>query len=271
MLHVGCGPGEHAQLQHRLNPPQLYNAGMRYRLATAFALVICCATGCAREPMTTEQFSSPALAPLAAAVSQGDAAEIKRQVAAGTDPDAAGADGATLLVAAIGNGNIASVQALLEAGADPDQPGGGGETPVHAAAFAQDPALLQSVLKHGGTPDVRNPVTGATPLAGAILGQHPQQLQMLLDAGADPSLADHNDDAPLHVAARTNAGATILALLEAGASPTAKNSGGASFQAYYFGFPRNVLNDRALAERREVIAWLKSHQVPVEAGADGYQ
>lgn len=217
--------------------------------------------------MNNEQFSRPELAPLADAVAQGNAAEIKRQVAA-IDPDTPGADGGTLLVEAIGKQNLASVQALLEAGADPNRPGGGGETPMHAAAFVDDPAFLRTVLEHGGDSNVRNPTTGATPLVRAILGQNPEQVKLLLDNGADPNLADRNQDAPLHVAARTNAGEVILRLLDAGASPLAKNSGGASFQAYYFSFSRNVLNERALAERRKIVFWLKSHGVPLESTVD---
>ena len=63
--------------------------------------------------------------------------------------------------------------------------------------------------------------------------------------------------------------AMMTPLLEAGADPLATNSGGASFQAYYFSYPpRNALNERALAERREVVAWLKAHQVPLEANVD---
>lgn len=239
-----------------------------YRPGIALALAICAATSCAREPMSNDQVSNPTTAQLADAVARGDAREIRRQIAAGVQPDAAGADGATLLVAAIGQGKLDSVQALLDAGADPNKPGGGGETPVHAAAFADDPAFLTAVLAHGGQADVRNPVTGATPLSRAILGGHVAQIKLLLDNGADPDLADNNSDAPLHVAARTNAGATVLLLLDKGASPLAKNSGGASFQSYYFSFPRNALNDRALAERRQVVAWLKAHGVPLEAGSE---
>lgn len=237
---------------------------MRLRLAAVLIATACCAPGCARPSMSNDRFSNPDIAPLADAVVRGDAAEIRRQLA-NVDPDTPGSDGASLLVEAIGKGRLESVQALLEGGADPNRPGGGGETPMHAAAFAQDPELLGAVLKHGGDPDVRNPQTGATPLASALLGQHPQQLRMLLEAGADPNLADRNDDAPLHVAARTNAGTAILALLGKGAQPQAKNSGGATFQDYYFAFQRGVLNERALAERREVVAWLKAHNVPLGA------
>ncbi len=95
--------------------------------------------------------------------------------------------------------------------------------------------------------------------------------RVLLDAGADPNLADSNSDAPLHVAARINAGAAILALLQRGASALARNSLGATFQTYYFGYPRTALNLRALAERRDVVAWLTANSVPLEANVEsGY-
>ncbi|MCD9028001.1 ankyrin repeat domain-containing protein [Luteimonas sp. BDR2-5] len=217
--------------------------------------------------MSNDPFSNPDIAPLAGAVARDDAAEVRRLLER-IDPDTPGSDGSTLLVAAIKHGRLASAQALLDGGADPDRPDARGDTPVHAAAFADDPALLQAVLAHHGNPDVANPHTGAPPLAAALRGGNPQQLRMLLDAGADPGLADRNGDTPLHVAARTNNGAAILLLLDRGASPTATNSGGTSFQAYYFAFPRNALNARALDERRQVVAWLKAHQVPLEAAVD---
>jgi ankyrin repeat protein len=235
---------------------------MRLSVAAILIASACSAPGCARPSMSNDRFTNPDLAPLADAVARGDGAEIRRQ-AANVDPDTPGGDGATLLVEAIGQGSLESVQALLEAGADPNRPGMGGETPVHAAAFAKDPQLLRAVLAHGGDPDVRNPQTGATPLVQALLAGNPQQLRLLLDAGADPNLADRNDDAPLHVAARTNAGAAILQLLDKGALPQARNSGGATFQDYYFAFQPKVLNERALAERREIVAWLKAHNVPL--------
>lgn len=214
--------------------------------------------------MSNNQFANPQLAPLADAVARGDVAEIRRQLET-IDPDKPGADGATVLVEAIGAGRLDSVQALLEGGADPNRPGGGGQTPVHAAAFADDPALLQAVLAHGGDPNVRNPVTGAGPLTDAILAGNQAQLDMLLKAGADPGLADNNGNTPLHVAAGTNAGAIILRLLEAGAAPQARNSGGDSFQDYYFSFPHEVLNARSRAERQQIVAWLKAHDVPLAA------
>lgn len=242
-------------------------ARMRAVVAAAVVLFLCCAPGCARAPMSQDRFSNPDLAPLAAAVARQDVAEIRRQ-AERIDPDTPGADGGTLLVEAIGRGLDRSVQALLEAGADPNRPGAGGQAPVHAAAFAPDPAPLREVLSHGGDPDLRNPETGTTPLMQAILGRHAEQVALLLRAGADPNLADLKRDTPLHVAARTNDGDTILQLLRRGAQPLARNAGGASFQDYYFSFNRQVLNPESLAHRREIVAWLKAHNVPLAANVE---
>lgn len=237
---------------------------MRYR-----AVIVACGLAlglgaCEGSSMSNQPFTDPQLAPLADAVRSDDAAEIRRQLHS-VAADTPGADGATMLMTAIAQGKLDSTRALLDGGADPNRAGPDGNTPVHLAAFADHPDLLRAVLAHGGKPDARNRLTDATPLASAVLGGNPVQLQILLDAGADPDQPDRNGDTALHVAARSNAGAAVLSLLERGAQPQARNSRGASFQSYYFKFPRNALNERALAERRAIVAWLKSHQVPLEA------
>lgn len=213
---------------------------------------------------SNDAFRNPELAPLADAVRRGDAAEIRRQLER-VPVDTPGSDGETLLVEAIRSGKVTSVQALLEGGANPNRANARGDTAVHAAAFSDDPELLRAVLAGGGDRNARNPNTGETALMKALLSPNAHQYEVLLDAGADPNLADNNDDAPLHVAGRTNAGAAILRLLGKGALPLAKNSGGATFQDYYFGYRVEVLNERARAERQQVVAWLKQHGVPLSA------
>lgn len=244
--------------------PALARARRVLYVSAALAL---CTSACALPPMTDDAFASPDTAPLAAAVARGDGDEVRRLLA-GRDPDARGRDGATLLVQAIVDGQRDSALALLDAGADPDLPARGGETPVHAAAFARDPALLALVLARGGTPDVANPTTGATPLMAAILGPGVDRVGALLDAGADPAIADRLGDTPLHVAARANDGASLLLLLQRGAPPLAANRRGRGFQDFYFAVPRTVLDARGLQERREVVAWLKAHDVPLVAAVD---
>lgn len=241
---------------------------VRMRLpAIVSAILLCCTTACARPSMSNDAFSNPDLSALAAAVQRDDAPEIRRQLER-IDADTPGSDGSTLLMAAIRQGRTASVEALLEGGADPNRVDARGDTPVHAAAFSGKAALLRAVLAHGGDPNARNPYTGVTPLVQALLSPDARQYEVLLDAGADPGIADNNGDLPLHVAARTNNGGAILALLRKGASPLAKNSGGATFQSYYFGYNRAILNDRALGERKAVVEWLKANGVPLEASVD---
>ncbi|MEN5060768.1 ankyrin repeat domain-containing protein [Luteimonas sp. TWI1416] len=213
--------------------------------------------------MSNDAFNSPSTASLADAVRRDDAAEVRRQLQQ-VPADTPGSQGETLLMEAIRQRRAASVEALLEGGADPDRVDARGETPVHAAAFSGNPAILRSVLAHGGDKDARNPHTGATPLVQALLSPEAGQAEVLLEAGADPDIADRNGDMPLHVAARTNGGAAILALLRSGADPEARNSRGDSFQVEYFSFPANLLSARARDERREIVAWLKAHGVPLE-------
>ncbi len=218
--------------------------------------------------MSNDSFSNPDIAPLAEAVRRGDAQEIKRQLER-IDVNTPGSDGTTLLHEAIRRGRPASVEALLEGGADPNRSNARGDTAVHAAAFSGDAALLRMVLAQGGDANARNTHTGATPLMQALLSPDAHQFEVLLDAGADPNLADDNQDTPLHVAARTNAGGAILKLLARGALPLAENSRGTTFQSHYFGYRAELLNARAKDERRQVIAWLKANGIPLEAAAGG--
>lgn len=217
--------------------------------------------------MNNDAYSNPEVAPLADAVRRGDAPEIRRQLER-VPVDTPGSNGDTLLMDAIRAGKVDSVEALLDGGADPNRANARGETPVHAAAFAEDPALLRAVLAKGGDADARNPRTGATALMQALLSPNDRQYEPLLDAGADPRLEDKNGDTALHVAARTNNGAAILRLLEQGASPTAKNSRGTTFQSHYFGYRRELLDERGKDERRRIVAWLKQHNVALEANVD---
>lgn len=164
--------------------------------------------------------------------------------------------------------NLAETEALLAAGADPNWPDPSGKTAMHRAAFADDPGLLDIVLAHGGDPNARG-LSGTTPLDDAVLARsHPvEKVETLLAAGADPNAADPNGGTPLHTAARTNNGRAILALLNAGASPLAE-TGGATFQTFYFGYSPAILNDRALAERRAVIDWLLQNGIPLDPLAE---
>lgn len=164
--------------------------------------------------------------------------------------------------------NLAEADALLAAGADPNWLDPGGKTAMHRAAFADNPDLLDIVLAHGGDPNARG-LSGTVPLDDAVLTRSHslEKVETLLAAGADPNSTDPNGGTPLHTAARTNNGRAILALLNAGAWPLAE-TGGATFQTFYFGYSPAILNDRALAERRAVVDWLLQNGIPLEPHVD---
>ncbi|MGH8033414.1 MAG: ankyrin repeat domain-containing protein [Luteimonas sp.] len=205
---------------------------------------------------------------LADAAADGDASRVRTLVDDGVDPDAHGDKGINLLQYAILVRSERGLIALLDAGADPNRPGLGGSTAVHSAAITNDPDVLRVVLAHRGDPNARHGETGATPLADATGPRTDAQFHMLLDAGADPNLADRTGNTPLHKAAMLNAGAQVLALLHKGADASARNAQSASFQRYYFKLPAAKLSTVARAQREAVIAWLRGHGVPLEAGAE---
>ncbi|WP_108397502.1 ankyrin repeat domain-containing protein [Devosia submarina] len=163
--------------------------------------------------------------------------------------------------------NVAEVEALLAAGADPHWIDPSGKTAVHRAAFADNLKLLEIMIAHGADPNVLD-LTRSTPIDDAMLSRsYPlEKLEMLLAAGADPNATGPNGDTPLITAARVNNGRAILILLDAGASPHATTTTGGTFQGFYFGYNTTILSERGLAARRDVAAWLREHDIPLEAG-----
>lgn len=241
---------------------------MLARLLLPALLLALSGAACSEDSMDIKQaFTDPASAELAQAVADGDAARVRALLQGGADPDAQGERGLNLLQVAMLAQDKPMLRGLLEAGADPNRPGLGGSTAVHSAAIADDPEYLEIILAHGGDVDAEHGETGATPLAGATGPRTDAQFRMLLAAGADPDAADRTGNTPLHMAAMINAGAQVLALLEAGASAHLKNAQDATFQPYYFKLPADKLNADARADREAVVAWLREHDVPIEAGA----
>lgn len=245
----------------------MHNPAMRAVLILLLAIAgaTACRTGAAVD--AHKAFSDPAVAALAQAAAEGDAARVRALVAQGVDPNAQGDRGVTPLEFAMLAQSVDGMRALLAAGADPNRPGLGGSTAVHLAAMADDPRYLQVLLEHGADPDAPHGETGATPLAAAAGRRTQAQFDLLLAAGADPNRADRMGDTPLHAAALSNNGAQVLQLLEAGADPRARNAQDATFQSYLFATPAGVLSSEARREREAVIAWLREHDIPVETPA----
>ncbi|WP_154792353.1 ankyrin repeat domain-containing protein [Occultella kanbiaonis] len=230
--------------------------------------------GTASGPEPTEFFTEADDLALAEAVAAGDADEIARLVADGADPDAQGTDDLTMLQWAIHVENADGLAALLDTGADPDLTGWAGKTPLEDTvdvntSDATSETMVPILLAAGADVNAQNAITGETALGVACVTSSDLAIGLLLDGGADPDGADANGSRPLHGCARVNRGAQLIVLLDAGADPLALTSGGASFQDYYFGYDPELLNERAAAERADVIAWLESNGVPVNPEAYG--
>lgn len=192
----------------------------------------------------------------------------------GTGADAAtsgtATDGVPELQQAVLADDHDRVAELLAGGADPDQTGPDGAGAVHVAAFSSNPAHLASLLEAGADPDLPHAVTGASALDQALLNNVDEPFYLLLEAGADVNVADKNGGTALHTAARTNAGWALLGLLEAGADPLAE-TGGRTFQNYYWGYNPAILNDRARSERAQLIDWLEAHDIPIDPRAEQFR
>ena len=91
------------------------------------------------------------------------------------------------------------------------------------------------------------------------MAQREENFRLLMAAGADPNAADRMGDTPLHTAAKINAFARVLDLLEAGADPKAVNQRGTTFQTYLDRTPANLLHEEARRQKEEINAWLLAH------------
>jgi ankyrin repeat protein len=138
--------------------------------------------------------TDPPDAPLTAAAARNDATDIRRLLAAGTAPDAAGRGGITPLTWAARAGAIDAMTALLDAGADPN---------AIDTRSTRWPTLLHAIHK-----------------------QHPDAVRLLLTRGANPNLAAPGGLTPLIMAADDPDPTTVTLLLSHGANPRAEGPGG---------------------------------------------
>lgn len=192
---------------------------------------------------------SHADAPLADALEKQDRAKLTALLKAGTDVNAAQADGmtalhwaayhddlptATLLLKAganakaanrydvtplslaCTNGNVAMVELLLQAGADANTALRGGETALMTAARTGKPGPVKLLLSRGAKVDAKDR-KGQTALTWAAAEGHADVVSTLLAAGADFKSPLPSGFTPLLFAAREGRLDVVRVLLKAGA------------------------------------------------------
>ncbi|MFE9580537.1 ankyrin repeat domain-containing protein [Nocardia sp. NPDC006044] len=209
-------------------------------------------------------FSDPSAARVAAAVAWNDAAEVRRLIAYGSDANATGTDGISLLQWALANLSKDAFTALLDNGATTRHTDQDGRSVLHYAAMAEDIWYLHALLTNDVDVDLVNPLTGNTPLMDAVLHGRREQRQLLLAAGADADIADNIGDTPLHLAGEIDDYDSIFDLLRAGADPTRKNRQQATFQRYLAMTPSRLLAADARRDREQLRTWLRDHGLPVD-------
>ena len=106
---------------------------------------------------------------------------------------------------------------------------GDGFTPLHFAAFFGRPEAAALLIARGAQVDAlgRGFMTG-TALHSAAAASHADIVRMLVDAGAEPNLRQSGGGTPLHAAAANADVASVEALLEHGADPSLTTEDGRS-------------------------------------------
>jgi ankyrin repeat protein len=215
----------------------------------------------------------PALFAVAQAIAGNNPDAIRAAAKAGTDLQAPGRDGTTLLYFAVTQSwqrpeLVESVRSLLSLGADPNYTNGKRDSFAMANAVHASAPVLRAMLDAGGNPNARDEFGRPMILMNWYLGYYKNQarsrLELLLDRGADVNSAmpeDGSDSAgyPL-LLYRTKMGlddnlayADALFLLERGADPNRAAPDGMTFA-------KMLMNHRAHFKRT-----LKSP--PVESAA----
>lgn len=191
---------------------------------------------------------SDATRDLLSAASAGQAADVKRLLAAGVDLEARDSQGRSALLLAVAQNHIAVAEALLAAGASPNAQAANRDTPWLLAGAAGRHEIVAAMLplkpdltirnRYGGNAlipacerahvetvrllltsgidlDHVNDLGWTCLLEIVILGdggpRHQEVAKLVLDAGADPNLADRDGISPLGHASRR--GQTAVARL----------------------------------------------------------
>ncbi len=194
---------------------------MKPHLLAMAWLALACVPAAAQVPPTPGE--TAAYTGLFAAASRGDATQVARLVAQGSDVDARDSHGRTPLHVAAYARRHDAMRALVKAGADPNALESDKYDIITIAAVADDPATLQVALELGGNPgNTTSRYDGTALIAAAHLG-HDEVVRILIKAGAP---LDHVNNlhwtaliesivlgqgGPRHVA-------TLKALVDAGAS-----------------------------------------------------
>jgi ankyrin repeat protein len=165
---------------------------------------------------------------LIVAVTNDRAADVRRLLARGVDPDSVDPNGDPMLVLAARNGSSGAVDALLAGRARPDLPNPRGDTAMLIAALKGNLALVRRLHTAGAKLDG----PGWTPLIYAATGGHEPVVRYLLEQGARIDAASPNGTTALMMAVREHRVDIADLLLARGADPMRRNDAGLTALQY---------------------------------------
>lgn len=153
---------------------------------------------------------------LVLAARQGDVERVKLELANGTDVNLVDrASRRAALHWAARENRLEVVDALLAANANLEVRDGAGKTPLTVAAESGRADVVKKLLAAKADVNTRDQIQGSPLLWAAGLG-NPETVQVLLEAGADPSVVDVNGLTPLLWAAGIGDPRTVELLLKTG-------------------------------------------------------
>jgi uncharacterized protein len=131
-----------------------------------------------------QQVGPDGTTPLHQAAYAGNAAEVRRLIAAGADPQAANLFGATPMQLAATRGDAAVIRVLLDSGVNADSPNAEGQTALMAVVRTGSLDAAQLLLKRGANVNARESWGGQTALMWAAAQSQPAMIRLLLKSGA---------------------------------------------------------------------------------------
>jgi ankyrin repeat protein len=163
---------------------------------------------------------------LMSAAKVGDLAFVEQLIKAGADINAANAKGGTVLMYAMLSGDTLVANLILQAGATLDDMTTTGWSAMMIASAKNYAALVDVLLNHGADAN-QHDIYGWTPLIRAAHEGYEETAARLLAAEEiDVSASDENGLSALHHAAMSGHIGIATALLDAGASATARDARG---------------------------------------------
>jgi len=140
---------------------------------------------CATPVFASDPVDASGSSPLLVAASHDDAAQVKRLLKAGANPNVRNKLNTTPLLEAAFHSNTDMITALLGAGADPNAAGPDGQTALMLVSRGNNVAAAKTLLELGANPRARESQRQQSALMWAAANSQGPMVRLLVEHGAD--------------------------------------------------------------------------------------